>query len=88
MSGDVAFPKPCVLCIYFMLPEDAMHARHYSVAIGDVCDDCKVHTESAATELGVVLGIASRPLEDGERRNNSRVINCTDMHQRQRRKKD
>lgn len=87
-------PQPCCLCTYFMLPEDAQPATDYSVAIGDVCVDCKRHTEAAAGEIvvtktsadGRLLGFTPWPLPDHEKRNNSAVINCTNLHQRKRKK--
>lgn len=66
MSTSAHYPKACVLCCYFMLPEDAQDAIHTSPNIGPVCEDCSDHCVEAVRVL-MHNGIASHAIADGDR---------------------
>lgn len=67
MPADIEFPKPCVLCCYFMLPEDAQVGRDLSPGIGHLCADCSAHVVEAVRLVLKTPGIAKHMIEDGER---------------------
>jgi hypothetical protein len=69
MQSHPAYPNACVLCCYFMLPEDAQPARYYSPGIGHICEDCNAHVIHGLMGLFHAPRIGFWMIPDGDRNN-------------------
>lgn len=63
-------PRPCVICTYYMSPDEAPPAKFFSPGIGRVCPDCAAHAAIAASALMSSPGIAPHMIPDGSRNAN------------------